>query len=189
MIPSEKQMLRRRALETLRALGPEERAARSLAIGSHLRGIDAPIFAFAPMRLEPDWLAGWTGGDFALPRVTRDHLEFYAVTASSAWELETGALGAREPAAIKENQRSLGAAATILVPGLAFDRAGRRLGRGAGFYDRLLADPALRARRVGVAFAAQIVDEVPVEAHDMPLDAIVTEDGWIEARNTARGPA
>lgn len=63
----------------------------------------------------------------------------------------------------------------VLVPGLAFDEAGNRLGRGAGFYDRFLAHPALRATTCGVASEAQLVQCVPVEPHDRPLDAIVTE--------------
>ncbi len=65
----------------------------------------------------------------------------------------------------------------LLVPLLAFDRRGFRLGYGGGFYDRTLA--TLRGRRpvlaVGLAFAAQEVDAVPVEAGDEPLDRIVTE--------------
>ncbi len=70
----------------------------------------------------------------------------------------------------------------LIVPLLAFDRRGFRLGYGGGFYDRTLA--ALRAaapdeapvRAVGFAFAAQEVEAVPVEPTDMPLDLIVTED-------------
>ena len=67
----------------------------------------------------------------------------------------------------------------LLVPMLAFDRAGFRLGYGGGFYDRTLS--ALRATRavtaVGVAFAGQEMAEVPREAHDEPLDWILTEHG------------
>jgi 5-formyltetrahydrofolate cyclo-ligase len=71
----------------------------------------------------------------------------------------------------------------LLVPMLAFDRAGRRLGYGGGFYDRTLA--ALRAANpdtvaVGVAFAGQVRDHVPAGAHDEPLDWIVTEAGAFE---------
>jgi 5-formyltetrahydrofolate cyclo-ligase len=62
-----------------------------------------------------------------------------------------------------------------LVPGLAWDRDGRRLGRGAGYYDRLLASPGWRAFRCGVFFAGQEVARVPVEAWDVRLDAVVTE--------------
>jgi 5-formyltetrahydrofolate cyclo-ligase len=68
-----------------------------------------------------------------------------------------------------------------VVPLLAFDGAGHRLGYGAGFYDRTLA--GLRARRrvvaLGFAYAAQQVDAVPRDATDARLDAVVTEDGTI----------
>lgn len=71
----------------------------------------------------------------------------------------------------------------LIVPLLAFDRAGMRLGYGAGYYDRTLA--GLRARKpviaVGVAYAAQEVPEVPHDASDEPLDWIITESGAIRA--------
>lgn len=66
----------------------------------------------------------------------------------------------------------------LLVPLLAFDRAGHRLGYGAGFYDRTL-EALPSSRTVGCAFAAQEIEAVPVEAHDRPLEAIATEDGVI----------
>ena len=65
----------------------------------------------------------------------------------------------------------------ILMPLLGFDRHGTRLGYGGGYYDRTLARLERRPRLVGFAFARQEVDHIPREAHDVPLDAIVTELG------------
>lgn len=65
----------------------------------------------------------------------------------------------------------------IVVPGVAFDRQGGRLGRGGGFYDRFLSRPEVRARAVAVAFEPQIVDAVPLDSWDRPLDAVVTPGG------------
>ena len=69
----------------------------------------------------------------------------------------------------------------LLTPLLAFDRKGGRLGQGGGFYDRTLS--ALRSeghvRAIGVAFAAQEVQNAPVDGLDAPLDAVVTEKEWI----------
>jgi 5-formyltetrahydrofolate cyclo-ligase len=62
-----------------------------------------------------------------------------------------------------------------LVPGLAFDAAGGRLGRGRGHYDATLAGMRPDAARVGVAFECQVVERVPSEPHDVSLDAVVTE--------------
>lgn len=65
----------------------------------------------------------------------------------------------------------------IMVPGVAFDPGGGRLGRGGGWYDQLLGDPSRQALAVGVAFAAQIVRSVPCEEHDVRVDLVVTERG------------
>ena len=72
----------------------------------------------------------------------------------------------------------------VLVPGVAFDPSGTRLGRGLGFYDRALA--GLRAERpviaVGLAFEAQVVAELPTDSWDQPVDLIVTEAQVLAAR-------
>jgi 5-formyltetrahydrofolate cyclo-ligase len=66
----------------------------------------------------------------------------------------------------------------VLVPGVAFDLQGRRLGRGKGFYDQILA--AVHGRTCGIAFDEQIVREVPVEPHDIPVHCILTPTRWVE---------
>jgi len=63
----------------------------------------------------------------------------------------------------------------VLVPGLAWDRRGGRLGRGAGYYDRLFAHEAWRGFRCGVFFGFQEVPAVPTEPWDVPLHAVVTD--------------
>ncbi len=76
----------------------------------------------------------------------------------------------------------------VLVPLLAFDRSGARLGYGQGHYDRTLAD--LRSRRAvetaGIAFSVQEIDAVPVEGHDVPLDWILTEKEAIPCKASPR---
>ena len=92
--------------------------------------------------------------------------------------LQRGAFGVPEPGPECETVEP----ELLLVPLLAFDRSGRRLGYGAGHYDRTL--EALRAGRrivaLGLAFAAQEVGRTPVHAHDQLLDAVVTEARYIE---------
>jgi 5-formyltetrahydrofolate cyclo-ligase len=207
MIPEEKQMLRSRMRELLRAMSGSGRAASSTAIAGHLANVSGVVFGFAPMKLEPDWTAGiratW---QVALPRIEGDRLEFHRVgkvavgsgvpflpsegragslLSDDFSHLQRGLFGVREPA--KRDEIPLCHADVILVPGLAFDRKGARLGRGGGFYDRLLADPTLSARKVAVCFLCQLVERVPVELHDAKVDAIVTEDGWIEVRSSGCG--
>lgn len=62
----------------------------------------------------------------------------------------------------------------VLVPGLAFDRNGHRLGRGAGFYDRFLKQLKPRTLLIGLAYDQQLLDDIPVEPHDFPLHLIIT---------------
>ena len=76
----------------------------------------------------------------------------------------------------------------VIAPALGFDRAGRRLGQGGGHYDRTLAN--LRRRKavfvIGLAFSGQELQELPHEAHDERLDAILTETGYLEVRHEVR---
>jgi 5-formyltetrahydrofolate cyclo-ligase len=67
---------------------------------------------------------------------------------------------------------------TIILPMLGFDRTGGRIGYGAGYYDRFLSkNPGLR--KIGIAFACQEVDNLPVDENDIRMDAIITEDGMV----------
>ena len=67
----------------------------------------------------------------------------------------------------------------VLVPGLAFDRAGRRLGKGLGYYDRFLGRLSGNTLFVGFAYAEQVVPEVPVDEWDARMHMLVTEEGVI----------
>jgi len=118
------------------------------------------------------------GHDIALPVVVRKA----APLAFRRWlpgdAMETGPFGIQEPTAAAPVLRP----DLLLVPLLAFDRSGHRLGYGGGFYDRTLralrADGAVLA--VGIAYAGQEVDAVPVAEYDQPLNWIVTEREAIE---------
>lgn len=64
----------------------------------------------------------------------------------------------------------------VLVPALAFSQDRHRLGRGGGFFDRLLAGPAANAFKLGICFSFQLLDSIPSEPHDIVMDAVVTDD-------------
>jgi 5-formyltetrahydrofolate cyclo-ligase len=66
----------------------------------------------------------------------------------------------------------------IIVPGVAFDKSGNRLGHGKGYYDKLLQNT--NAKTVGLAFEFQIVNEVPTESHDKAIDILITEKGKLD---------
>lgn len=120
------------------------------------------------------------GKDLVLPRVDRRarRLDLLRVRDLGA-DLEPGYQGIPEPRPGRCPPAHPGAIDLVLVPGVVFDRRGFRLGYGAGYYDRLL--PSLAgAVRVGLAFSLQVVDELPVLAHDLPVDVLVTEEGILE---------
>jgi len=120
----------------------------------------------------------WTGADgkvFAYPRVTGDRLDLFRVT--SLYELQPGAWGIREPAADPANALAPESIDLIVVPGVAFTRHGARLGRGGGFYDRLLSWLPPHTCKMGVCFDFQLLPELPMDPHDMHVDCIATESG------------
>lgn len=141
------------------------------------------ILFFAPLPEELDiWpllnvaLAG--GKIVALPRFNAESGGYISCRVQNlSMDLQTGRYGIREAAGhcppIELNRLDL-----ILVPGVAFDLRGRRLGRGKGFYDQLLA--LVGGTTCGVAFDEQIVGEIPVEPHDVAVNCILTPTRWIE---------
>jgi len=115
-----------------------------------------------------------------LPRFIRTTNQYTACQIKDPLtDLQLGRFGIREPAEhcadLTISQLDL-----LLVPGVAFDLHGRRLGRGKGFYDQLLA--VASGTTCGVAFDEQIVKEIPVEPHDIFVDCILTPTRWLERR-------
>jgi 5-formyltetrahydrofolate cyclo-ligase len=90
--------------------------------------------------------------------------------------LVPGVLGIREPRADAPRVDPLEVDA-VIVPGVAFDAAGNRLGYGGGYYDRLLATVRPDCALVGIAFDAQLVGAIPAEEHDVTVDVVVTPGG------------
>ncbi|MEI7790308.1 MAG: 5-formyltetrahydrofolate cyclo-ligase [Alphaproteobacteria bacterium] len=110
------------------------------------------------------------GASIAFPRVIKDQpLEFHLVPDGEV--LEPGSFGIPEPL----GHWPRAAPDVLLVPLLAFDAKGHRLGYGGGFYDRTLA--ALKIPAIGIAYAGQEADSIPHEAHDRTLDMVLTEQG------------
>jgi 5-formyltetrahydrofolate cyclo-ligase len=126
-------------------------------------------------------LAG--GRRLLCPRVDRKgrRLRLYEVKDPQA-DLRPGALGIPEPRP-GAPEVAPGEVDWVLVPGLAFDPRGYRLGRGAGYYDRLL--PTLRpdAPRWSLCLDCQWVDELPVEPHDAVLDGVVSPSKTVVRRS------
>lgn len=128
------------------------------------------VLAYWPLPGEVDLRALICNSDkrFALPVVVGDSL---ILREYSPEHMEEGYRGIMEPSdeAQAINPDEIGFA---LIPGVAFDRKCRRLGRGRGYYDRLL--PSLHCPAAGVAFGFQILEEVPTDPWDKALDLVVT---------------
>lgn len=116
---------------------------------------------------------------FFLPRVNGVNLDLLPYDRSS---LRLGAFHIEEPQG--DELTDMSEIEMVVVPGMAFDKRGNRVGRGKGFYDRLLAGS--KALKVGVAFDCQIVDEIEVDDFDTPVDIVITPSRTY-IRNRSRG--
>lgn len=90
-------------------------------------------------------------------------------------ELSPGYRGIPEPPHVDEKRGRLDQMDIVVVPGTAFDRSGNRLGTGAGYYDRLLSARTRRQAIIGLAYEELVVDALPVESHDVPVQILVTD--------------
>ncbi len=118
------------------------------------------------------------------PRVQGDAMAFFEVADHD--ELQPGNFGVLEPGG--DQPVPIEELDLLLVPGVAFDLAGHRLGYGKGFYDRLLHRRALHCRLVGFCFEFQLLPVLPAEPHDVRMDLLVTEQRTLRL-NPAKGDA
>jgi 5-formyltetrahydrofolate cyclo-ligase len=184
-----KPQLRREALARRDAIAPSERAAAAQALAAREFPIDVRagmvVCGFSPLRTEIDpvplmrRLAG-RGAQLALPVVLGRGMALVFRAYSFGDVLGSGVWGIREPlpGALEV------IADIVLVPLVAFDRKGERIGYGAGYYDLTLAK--WREKRpivaLGIAFAVQEIPAVPVTARDARLDLVLTEREVIDCR-------
>lgn len=188
-LPEQKRALREQQRRLLAAMSPGERTAASAALCDQLERAAIwrearTVLAFVARADEPDLgpllRAGLVQGKIvALPRF-RAETGTYEAAAVGDWEqdLAPGAYGIPEPSARCPALASL-QLDLVLVPGLAFAADGARLGRGLGYYDRLLS--GVGGHRCGVLFEWQQVGSVPVEPHDRFMNSILTPACWREA--------
>lgn len=109
---------------------------------------------------------------FFLPRVNGVNLDILPYNRS---RLSLGSFHIEEPEG--DETVDIDDIDLVVVPGVAYDRNGNRLGRGKGFYDRLLT--GCRATKVGVGYGFQLVDEIECEPHDVSMDIVITEDRYL----------
>jgi 5-formyltetrahydrofolate cyclo-ligase len=115
-----------------------------------------------------------TGKKIAIPLVDIRHHVLKHFYTHDLDLLRKGAFGIPEPDPSLCEPARIADLPFIVVPGVAFDRSGNRLGSGHGYYDRFLAQSS--GLRVGLAFGMQIIDDVPAANYDQKMDFVVTED-------------
>lgn len=159
---------------TLRQL-PQQRAAQALLSYAAFRS------EFDTRAFNEHVLA--SGRTLLLPRVDRAirRLRLYFVT-SLTEDVVPGVWGILEPNPARCREATIDDVDFALIPGVAFDARGGRLGYGGGFYDRLLAGARSGLAKVAAAFSAQVVDAVPVGELDSRVDTLVTELGTTSTR-------
>lgn len=164
----DKDSLSRRILETFASL-PQYRAARTVAFyvdfGDEVRTRPLIVEALAE------------GKTVVCPHCQPERLVLYRL--ESMEELAPGTWGILEPNAdvrsVPDRRVEIGAIDLVMVPGVAFDAKGGRLGYGRGYYDKLLAPAEEHTYLAAVAFECQVFPEVPTTPHDVRMHAVITE--------------
>ncbi|MBF0593209.1 MAG: 5-formyltetrahydrofolate cyclo-ligase [Nitrospirae bacterium] len=202
-----KSIIRRSALSLRDKISVQDKSAKDARIKYsllHLKEFKdaSKVMLYASFRSEPETLtiieeALGSGKLVALPKVEGTTLGVYEIRGMS--ELVSGCMGIPEPD-VPQSRRidieQLSHFDIIVTPGVAFDASGGRLGYGCGFYDRLLGSWPLRPMSsplpgplivlsrsrtllVALAYVEQIVDDIPMQPHDVRVDRIITDDGVI----------
>ncbi len=181
ILAEEKKLLRRKVRELKAAFTPQmageasERLLRKLEAHPRFQAAQT-VLLFHALPDEPDTkalLQRWVGRKtLLLPVVAGDDLEIRKYTGEA--DLAIGAYGILEPS--KSTEISDISPDLAIVPGVAFDRVGHRLGRGKGYYDKLFQNtPYASTYKIGYAFRFQVFENIPSEAHDVQMDEVMSD--------------
>ena len=185
-----KRSLRSQLLALRRALSHDEWCVSSSAAQRNLLSLGEFVRAecvalYAPAHNETDTglilTAAFQSGKRVLyPAVCGHHMVFRHVERLE--ELQQGTFGILEPCATAAEHQA-DEADLIVVPGVAFDQSGHRIGYGKGFYDRFLHHPGRTASLVGLCHDFQLTDgAIPADSHDIPMDIVVTDERIIRIK-------
>ena len=179
-----KKELRTRLKANLAALSPDEVRQRSRQACNSLvaqpefeRSETVMVFLSLPMEINTTLLVlrAWQEGKRVLaPRVSWEQRRMMPVEIRSLTEdIEETQWSLRQP--LQGDPVPLSMIDLVVVPGLGFDRAGNRLGRGRGFYDRFLAHSEFTGSTCAIAFEEQVVEAIPADLHDIRVDMLITD--------------
>ena len=177
-IYSEKAVLRKLVRERVNSYTPERLLEFSEIILKKLENTrlfieSKNILAYWSMPSEVfthDFIIKWSSSkNFYLPVVTNNNLDIRKFTNEQNM-ITSSKFNIQEPVGGKLT--NLGIIDLTIVPGIAFDKNNNRLGRGRGYYDRLLIN--IKEKKVGICFFFQFFDSIPVDANDIPVDAVIS---------------
>jgi 5-formyltetrahydrofolate cyclo-ligase len=183
---SDKLIIRRQLKERLAAMPESDRQTKSLAAANFLSA--SPEFAAARIVMlyltaaqeidtAPLALKCWQSGKtVVVPKVSWNQRRMLPVEITSLQtHMTTTGPGVREP--VSGQPMPVNLIDLVIVPGMGFTAKGHRIGRGMGFYDRFLAQPNFIGVSCGYGFEEQVLSELPVLDHDMPLSMLCTDRG------------
>lgn len=189
MDPLHKDPLRKRLLERRRSLDPSLVHEASSAIAGRIASLPEvrearTVALYQALRNEIETTALWEalrpgGRRILFPRIVAGTRVLAFAPVDDPAELVVGALGVSQPPA--GSDVPLEEIDVFVVPALAFDTGGRRLGRGGGYYDATLS-AAPGAFRIGPCLDEQLLDRIPAEAHDQPVDVVITPEREVRSR-------
>lgn len=191
-VVAQKRELRRIARERAQAMSPDSQEEASkrvsqLFLDHEIYRRSSAILLYMPLAGEVDVRfiferAVADGKRIALPRFLPES-QSYAAFFVGDKPLIAGAFGVLEPA--MDNPVPLNRLDLVVVPGVGFDARGRRLGRGKGFYDRMLSEAT--GLKCGVCFDEQLLEAIPVEPHDVGVHFLATPSRWLDCRGLPPG--
>lgn len=188
MLDVEKKKIRREVLALRNALPPAELEGMSKSICRRFARLpvlkdckSVMIFLSFGSEVNTDYIIErlWRQGKKVfVPLCKPETREMEIFPIASFADVEPGYFGIREPKKNIQPPVSKDAIDMVLVPAVAFDRKGFRVGYGGGYYDRFLA--GMKAPKLGLAFSCQIIPAVPVGEYDQAVESVITETGFIK---------
>lgn len=185
---AEKERLRRRLLDARAALSPERRdragsALRDAAAEVPELATAGTVAVYYSVEEEPDTrklvTMLWKRGAYVLLPVFLPDRSLDWAAYDGPESVAPARFGLLEPTGPRYGADAVARASVVLAPALAVDRAGLRLGRGAGCYDRALSLVGPNTLTLGVIYDTEFVDAVPAEPHDRPVDGVLTPQGGL----------
>jgi len=182
MIQQEKNRLRQEMKQQLQKRQPTVKDLELLL--GHIQTLPGwpkarTVLLFSPLPHEPNLLSLLEHSEnsfhrFFFPLMRDNELDLYEWIPGASWT--RGPHGIREPDPKTWQQRNFSEVDLALIPGLAFDAEGGRLGWGKGYFDRLFENSNCHTLKVGIAWSWQIIPTVPRESHDVKMDFVVTPE-------------